>query len=500
MPPSGNPYVFHIRRASVHSAFRELLERRNIEATYINSLRELHRKAKTVDASFDPRDEPTTTRATWDKIRDNLEREANTQQAFVDILDNDVIKPLATLKETEDQKRERIEEDLNKSAANYADYAENTISKLQQAYFKKYHPRFGGNVSAAFHGRREVLREPEPAKSEGVSDDACRWSVSHLNTLRLQRAENLGDGYDCLEELVFSTTVKNVLVKYMDGMMSMLLSLCEIFEDSAEVEKGLTKPDTSGLRASFRRALSFSIPPFTLYRNYHPSAYSDSVFGVPLVDVTTNQDNVPKVVTICIEEVEKRGLNAKKIYSLGSPIDAEVLQLRRRFDSERTFSFRSTDNIHSVAMLLWLYLSDLPEPLFMLSLRDYRQYAQNRAKYTENDFSLLRSKIRELHPVHRASLGALLRHLLRVSSHSDKNAMTVEALATRFSYTVLRTGNAVLQGGVDVKKLVMEDLIQNAHALFDERPSPSPLVSPLVNGGVGRGVIHVGMRTRDEKV
>jgi hypothetical protein len=29
--------------------------------------------------------------------------------------------------------------------------------------------------------------------------------------------------------------------------------------------------------------------------------------------------------------------------------------------------------------------------------------------------------------------------------------MTVEALATRFSYTVLRTGNVVLQGGVDVK-------------------------------------------------
>lgn len=65
--------------------------------------------------------------------------------------------------------------------------------------------------------------------------------------------------------------------------------------------------------------------------------------------------------------------------------------------------------------------------------------------------------------------------------------MTVEALATRFSYTVLRTGNVVLQGGVDVKarcnnlcktfsqlitskKLVMEDLIQNAHTLFDERP------------------------------
>jgi len=55
------------------------------------------------------------TRTAWDKVRDNLERgmrlhilnygleptviaEANTQQAFVDILDNDVIKPLSAFK------------------------------------------------------------------------------------------------------------------------------------------------------------------------------------------------------------------------------------------------------------------------------------------------------------------------------------------------------------------------------------------------------------------
>ena len=81
----------------------------------IDSLRKLHAKAKTVDASFDPHAEPSTTRAAWNAIRDNLEQgmcyahfklqlgptgiaEANTQQAFVDILDNDVIKPLAIFK------------------------------------------------------------------------------------------------------------------------------------------------------------------------------------------------------------------------------------------------------------------------------------------------------------------------------------------------------------------------------------------------------------------
>ena len=72
------------------------------------------------------------------------------------------------------------------------------------------------------------------------------------------------------------------------------------------------------------------------------------------------------------------------------------------------------------------------------------------AKYIDNDFLLLRTKIRELPPVHRASLGALLRHLFHVASHSDINRMTVERLADKFWFAVLR-GNEVVKEGVHVK-------------------------------------------------
>ncbi|KAH9024574.1 hypothetical protein EDB85DRAFT_2181507 [Lactarius pseudohatsudake] len=470
-------------------------ERRNIEATYIISLRKLHRKAQTVDAAFDPRAEPTNTRVAWESGGIQSETilteptsvaEASTQQAFVDILDNDVIKPLTTLKESEDRTKNRIEEDLKRSATSYADHAENKVAKFQQAYLKKYYPqqyttptetsqrpqsvpnkRFGG-VSSLFRSRREDSpQEPEPAKpakSEEVSDNDCRLAVCQLNTLRSMRAEYLGEGYDCLEELVFAPTVKDVLVKYVDGMITTCAKYDKLATSTrARVEKAVAGTDASDLRASFRRTLSFAIPPPTLYRNYRPGAYSELIFGVPLVDVETNEDNVPKVMRMCIEEVEKRGLVTNKIYSADQSLDTE---LRDNFESDKSFSFSSTDNIHHVAMLLVYYLWNLPEPLFTLSLQDYRHYKQNRARYTENDFSLWRSKIRELHPVHRASLGALLRHLLLVSSHSDKNAMTVEALAARFRPGVL----------VAVKSckttLVLEDLIQNVDALFNERPSP----------------------------
>ncbi|KAH9029730.1 Rho GTPase activation protein [Lactarius hengduanensis] len=294
------------------------------------------------------------------------------------------------------------------------------------------------------------------------------------------RAENLGEGYDCLEELVFTPTIKDVLIKYMDGM----ITACTKYDDlaisiRADVGRALAGTDTSDLRASFCRAFAFSIPPPTLYRNNRPGAYSDLIFGIPLVDLTTNEDNVPKVMRMCIEEVEKRGLNTKGIYCASRSrrvlgfmnIVTEVLETSGIHPMNDLLA-----NVNSHPVAAERYLWDLPEPIFMLSLQDYKNYRQNRARYTESLFSLVQSKFRQLHPVHRASLGALLRHLLRVASHSDKNAMTVNALAVKFWYPVLRGNEVLQQDGVHVKVLVMEDLIRNAHNLFDEHPSPSPPV------------------------
>ncbi|KAH9057712.1 hypothetical protein EDB87DRAFT_1578446 [Lactarius vividus] len=462
--------------------------RRRIEVTYIDSLRKLHRKATIVDTSFDPRAESTTTRAAWDKVRDNLEGEADAQQAFVDILDNDVIKPLTNLKASQEllvlaeipvliigylkgnrrsdkeASRERSRGIRRKICRPRREHNFEAPAGILEEISSSGVPnkRIGGKGSALFRDRQEdtpistPVRELDPSKSEEVFDDDCRRAVGFLNTLRLKRVESLDDAYDCLAALVFTPTVKNVLVKYMDGMTAACTKHVNLaMSISAEA---LTGTDASGLRASFNHALSISIPPLTLYCNYRPDVYSDLIFGVPLVNLATNQDYVPRVIRMCIEEVEKRGLNTHKIY----------LKYYRPVVFAPTIDLLA--DVNSLPVAAQLYLWDLPKPLIMLSLEDCRKYRQNRARYAENDHSMLRSKIRELHPVHRASLEAVLQHLLFVASHSDKNAMAVEALAAQFCYTVLR-GNAVLEGSlIPSKKLVMEDLIQNAHTLFDERP------------------------------
>ncbi|KAH9168913.1 hypothetical protein EDB89DRAFT_2073489 [Lactarius sanguifluus] len=477
--------------------------RRSIEATYINSLMKLHHDASQLDPSPNPRIEPTTTRAAWNKIRDNLEKEVNTRQHFVNTLDTDVIGPLVTLKASQkrlideyticsnvtlskkeigDQTRMRIRENLKNHSRAYVDHVENNISRLQQAYLKKYHYGghyqdasnnwLGGKVSTLFRGRRGLKH----AESEDTAfDDSCRAAVFHLNIIREGIAENLEYGYNCLEDLVFTTAIKDVLLGYVSGMNTACAMYNHDLETNTgpEVEKALAGTDTSNLKASFRHTFSSSIPPPALYLNYRLGAHSNLVFGVLLRDCMTDGDCVPKVIRMCMNEVEERGLDTYGIYSY--PLDALYDPgLRCRIESEQAFSFSYKDNIHSVAKLLKLYLWDLPEPLCTLPLRDYIQYGQNKARYAENNFSLLRSKIRELPEVHRTTLGALCLHLARVASHSDKNAMTANAVALTFGYYVF-SGCTIFPGGV--RDLLMEDLIQNAHTLFNEHLSP-PSIRP----------------------
>ena len=86
----------------------------------------------------------------------------------------------------------------------------------------------------------------------------------------------------------------------------------------AEVESALSGTDTSNLKVFFRQALYFSTPPLILYRNCRPGAYSNLIFGVPLAFLGMNdsEEKVPNVMKMCIDEIEKRGLNVDKIYSV----------------------------------------------------------------------------------------------------------------------------------------------------------------------------------------
>jgi hypothetical protein len=135
-------------------------------------------------------------------------------------------------------KRERVAGDLKRSASWYADHAENTVSKLQQAYLKKYQSQeydyfsnasqrpqdvsnngFGSRVSSLFRGWWEDWQGPFEGGITGIThgfqlglrnrptalafDEDCRDAVMCLNKLRSSRVEILEQGYDVSEILCY---------------------------------------------------------------------------------------------------------------------------------------------------------------------------------------------------------------------------------------------------------------------------------------------------------
>lgn len=336
----------------------------------------------------------------------------------------------------------------------------------------------GGNVDLA----TRLARAKQEAE---VADDEYRKAIHWLCSLRLQRVKVLEDGHNNLERIAFETTetVKKVLVKYADTTVTVCTMHNDLATDArSAVENISAETDTSILAASLRSSLALSIPPRTLYHNYDVGECPDLVFGLSLADYATareSQNNVPTILRLCIEEVEKRGLEAEGIYTL-SRQHAHVQELQRKVErDEKAFSFSSdTDDIYTVASLLKLYLKVLPEPLFSFRLQDRIQHSRDLASHTANGFVLLRSRIDGLPAVHRTSLEALLWHLSRIASHSNKNGMDSKNLA--FVFTPIVFGyDEVLQGGFgqSMQDSVMETLINNAHILLDECPSfssPSP--------------------------
>lgn len=75
------------------------------------------------------------------------------------------------------------------------------------------------------------------------------------------------------------------------------------------------------MATSLSRSLALSIPAPTLYYNYHVGECQDLIFGVSLTNYATargTENEAPKVIRICIDEMDKRGLDAGGIYRVST--------------------------------------------------------------------------------------------------------------------------------------------------------------------------------------
>ncbi|KAF9262724.1 RhoGAP-domain-containing protein [Marasmius fiardii PR-910] len=357
------------------------------------------------------------------------------------------------------------------SATAFSDFAKEGKKQLNSliGFLEK-----SGSVNAGSGGKENhALRTVRAKRELDEADKEYRKGVHWLETLRLRRVRTLESGYNSVVLFVEegADTIKKILEKYTDNLTATYATQTQLYSHARTVVSKISPEKDKAKMASI-------IPKPTLdpvlYQNCIVGECHDLIFGFSLLDYATTKNlpegEVPKIIQICIAEIDTRGLEAEGIYRVsGRHAIVQAMQHELERD-ERAFSFTPKDDIFAVASLLKLYLRELPEPVFRFSLQERVQHSEDLADHVSNNFVLLRSKMRRLPPVHLATLKSLLEHLSRVASHSDKNKMDPKNLAIVFGGVIFGVEDEVPKDGLlavqNFKDSLMEDLITNAGVLF----------------------------------
>lgn len=186
-------------------------------------------------------------------------------------------------------------------------------------------------------------------------------------------------------------------------------------------------------------SLKFLPPEATLRRV--PTGKSSGLFGTNIASVCKREKrSVPFIVTRCVREVERRGMQEVGIYRV-SGLASDITKLKKSFESnpyEAEQLVKEVD-IHSVTGLLKLFLRELPEALFTDELypRFFEAYSAADPEYRKTTILKLFSSLPQLN---QSIIAYLLEHLVKVHQMEHQNKMSLHNLATVFGPTLIRPG------------------------------------------------------------
>jgi hypothetical protein len=203
-------------------------------------------------------------------------------------------------------------------------------------------------------GKSELPGEIHDVHETRLADKDYRKGVHWLETLRIRRKKILEAGYTVriilksaqpgsqLLSIIFqslhlfinesSETLQSVLIKYTDNLTATTTTQTHLSDHVREyIQRIQPAVDVNTVAQRMPRALASAIPAPMLYRNYVVGECNDLIFGVSLADYAQarglQDGEIPKLVKLCIAEVDFRGLLAEGIYRV-SGRHANVQEVR----------------------------------------------------------------------------------------------------------------------------------------------------------------------------
>jgi len=180
---------------------------------------------------------------------------------------------------------------------------------------------------------------------------------------------------------------------------------------------------------------------------------------------------IPSVITKCLAEIEKRGLQEVGIYRIAGQ-SSVTTSLRNAFDRDEFVDLSSDKylDINSICDTVKSYFRMLPEPLFPeYSFWDVVRIMQ--IGDFEQRFAGIRKLVHSLPPPNYSLLKRLMEHLERVTDFEEHNHMTAANLAIVFAPNIIRApGNdfGLTMSNMNSTTGVVKTLVTHFHSMFDE--------------------------------
>lgn len=163
----------------------------------------------------------------------------------------------------------------------------------------------------------------------------------------------------------------------------------------------------------------------------------------------TRVENVPDVVSACVDSIRERSLKEEGIFRLsGSALT--IKSMRQQFDRGECPDVFSAEE-HAVTGLLKLFLREIPGSIFGAVAGQVSQDA---------DVSLLAGAVRSMTPAAKATLEYVIRLLVDVAALQEVNKMTVQNICIVFSPTLGCHGSVVSTLIRDVDTIFLDEMIQ----------------------------------------
>ncbi|XP_042146872.1 active breakpoint cluster region-related protein [Ixodes scapularis] len=199
-----------------------------------------------------------------------------------------------------------------------------------------------------------------------------------------------------------------------------------------------------------------------------PSCKPVGSFGMKVQQVCKKEKSaVPFVITTCVREVERRGINEVGIYRVsGSASDLQRLKRTFENDPYEAEQLLKEVDINNVTGLLKLYLRELPEALFTDGL--YPRFFEAFSKHDQEEKkTMLLNLFNKLPEVNQHVTLFLIDHMVKINQNEAQNKMSLHNLATVFGPSIIRPcSNAASQSPSDLLTTSTVDVMAQAGILY----------------------------------